>query len=150
VLVHFDWTDGKAYWQDGFTIWGENGIELLNGRLLYKINEVEYSAPIPRLKCEAVTQYSFFGAQESRQISGAVSYPFASKEQRGYVFYRIQLPKDQLCGSNCLNYVHYNLPVQFPYSETEQQIINGKYFFDDNLLQHYTNFFLKGYRDINS
>lgn len=148
VLVHFDWMDSKAYWQDGFTIMGEEGFELLNGVLLFKKDGVDYTAPIPRLKCELVTSYSMFGANESRQISGAVSYPYGSEHQRGYVFYRLQIQNERWVGSNILNYLHYSHPFQFPYDETEKRILNGN-IFNDNMKQHHTNFKLQAYRDAN-
>lgn len=148
VLVYFDWEDSKAYWQDGFTIWGEKNFELLNGILLYEKNGVEYTAPIPRLSCENVTTYNFFGVNESRQISGAVSYPYASENQRGYVFYRIQLPAEQWLGCNCFNYLHNHHPFKLPYVETEKQLLHGN-LFNNNMQQHYTNFELQAYRDAN-
>jgi hypothetical protein len=150
VLVHFDWMENKSYWQDGFTIMGEEGFELLNGVLLYNRNGTRYTAPIPRLKNEVVTSYSYFGAKESRQISGAVSFPFASERQRGYIFYHIQFSKDRLAGVNLFNYVHYNHPFQLPYDETEKRILNGSFIFKDNMKQQYTNFYLHIYRDTNN
>jgi hypothetical protein len=138
VIEYFNWIDSKAYWQDGFMIWNQAGIELLNGALLYQKNGVNYTARIPRLKCETVKKNSFFGLNDSRQISGAVSYPFQSEHQRGYIFYRIQFPKDQLISGNCLNYLHQDHPIQFPYVETEQRI--GNNIFSRNMQQHYTTY----------
>ncbi|MDF2541681.1 MAG: hypothetical protein K0S47_1399 [Herbinix sp.] len=149
VIVHFNWMENKAYWQDGFTIWGEDGFALLNGVLLYEKQGIEYSAPILRLKCEELTSYGWFGTNSSQQISGAVSYPFLSEHQRGYVFYRIQLPKEQLLGCNCFNYIHYIQPFQYPYVKTEDRILNGNYP-GDSMRQHYTNFELQTYRNIDN
>jgi hypothetical protein len=149
VIEYFDWNDRKAYWQDGFTIFGADDFELINGVLLFKKNGVDYTAPIPRLNCKYVTSYSMFGANESKKISGAVSFPFRSVYQRGYIFYCIKLPKEKWVGSNCFNYVHNSHPFQFPYDEIEQQILKGSLFFRDNLEQHYTNFFTQDYREAN-
>lgn len=137
VIEYFNWVDSKAYWQDGFTIWNQVGIELLNGALLYQKNGVNYTTRIPRLKCESVTTNSFFGSDESKRISGAVSYPFESEHQRGYILYRIQFPQDQIISGNCLNYLHQDHPIQFPYVETEQRIRN---LFSGNMQQHYTTY----------
>lgn len=150
ILVHFDWMEGNAYWQDGFTFWSEEGYELLNGVLLFNWNDIQYMAPIPRLNSKIVTSYSMFGAKESKQITGAVSFPFNSKHQRGYVFYRVQLAKDQWIGSNIFNYVHYVHPFQLPYEETEKRILSGSFFFKYNMDQHHTTYKMKAYRDANN
>jgi hypothetical protein len=147
MVVYFKWKKSAAFWQDGFTISGDNGMELLDGALLFQKKGVDYSAPIPRLKCQEVTTQSFFDTQESRKILGAVSYPFTSKDQRGFVIYRINIPKDILCVTNCLNYIHYNHPFLLPYVEVEKKILNG--FFDDNVKQAYVNFETQLYRDTN-
>jgi len=91
-----------------------------------------------------------FGTKESKQISGAVSFPFNSSRQRGYVFYHIQLPKDQWIASNIFNYVHYHHPFQLPYEETERRILSGNFFFKDNLDQHHTIHKMKAFRDANN
>jgi hypothetical protein len=140
IFVYFNWRDNKAYWQDGFTIFGLKGFELLNGTLLFQQNGIDYTAPIPRLKCQNVNSKNMFGSEESRQIFGAVSYPFHSEKQRGYVFYQLKLPDKPYAGGNCINYVHNRYPFQFPYAQTEKQIINGSYFFSDRVKQQYTNF----------
>ncbi len=149
VLMYLDWIDTKAYWQDGFTIWGEEGFELLHGVLLYEKKGVNYTAPIPRLSCEVLTSYSMFGADESRQISGAVSYPFGSQHQKGYVFYRLQLPKEQWIGCNGMNYIHYTHPLQIPYMKTEERLLNGTYFSGDKQI-HYSTFELEAARNANT
>lgn len=147
AFVCFMWKKGNAYWQDGFTIWGKTDFELLDGALLFHKNGNDYTAPIPRLKCEAVATNSWFGSEVSRQISGTVSYPFDSENQRGYIFYRIQLPTDQYFGVNCFNYMHNFYPFQFPYKQTENRIRSG--IFQNNIKQHYTNFDTKAYRNTN-
>jgi len=140
VIVHFNWMNQKVNWQDGFTIWGADKIDLLNGVLLYWKSQKEYTAPIPRLKCETAKLNSFFGEMESKQISGAVSYPFHSENQRGYIFYKYQLDEKNLYGRNCLNYIHYTQPFRFPYEETEKRIMLDM--FNDQIRQHFSD--LKG------
>lgn len=149
VFVHFNWKDKKAYWQDGFTIWGDESIDLLNGTLLYEKDSEEFYAPIPRIKCEEVTSYSMFVAEENRQISGAVNYPFGSNNQRGYVLYQVQLPEEQWITNNIMNYVHHSHPFQYPYKRTEELMLRGTYSFNDTLKQHYTLFEMQAFRDAN-
>lgn len=138
VVVYFDWMKQKVKWQDGFTIWGANGFELLDGVLLYRMKGEDYTAPIPRLKSESVTENSLFGKTESREILGAVSYPFRSENQRGYVFYKFKLKEDNVIGSNCLNYMHFTNPFQLPYEDTEKRITQN--IFNHHIKQHNTNF----------
>jgi len=83
VLVYFKWQKPKAFWNDGFTIWGVEGIELLDGKLFYQKDSINYEAPIPRLRNDSVTTSSmFFGASQYRHIMGGVCYPFGSENQR--------------------------------------------------------------------
>ena len=147
VFVHFMWKNGNAYWQDVFTIEGEKNFELLDGVLLFQKRGTDYTAPISQLKCEEVATNGWFGADVSRPISGTVSYPFASEKQRGYVFYRLQLPSEQYYGGNLFNYMHNSLPFQFPYKQAEDRIRMG--LFHNNMKQHYTNFDMKAYREEN-
>lgn len=135
VVVQFEWQDGKAFWDDGFTISVREPFELLDGKLLYEKKGTAYWAPIPRLRDEELTQ--------SCLISGGVSYPFGSERQRGYVFYRLQLPENQWSGATCLNYVHACTPLQIPYRKPEQKILEGI----REKEQHYSNFHLQAYRD---
>lgn len=147
VLEYFDWRDGKVFWNDGFTIWGSDRFELLDGYLLYKKAGEDYIASIPRLKCELVTSNnSFFGISQSYKITGGVSYPFGSDSQCGYVFYRFQLSESQCMGCNCLNYSHSTNPIVLPYIDAEQGILLGM----RNYEQHYTNFELHQYLDVNN
>lgn len=147
AIEYFQWIDRNAYWHDGFTIFGQDDFELLNGVLLFKKDGVDYTAPIPSLACEIVASKSMFNENVLKQISGAVSFPFHSDDQRGYIVYSVQLPKEKWIGSNCFNYVHYSHPFRFPYEDTEQQILKGSLLFRDNLQQHYTNIKTQAYRE---
>lgn len=145
VIISFIWKEGNAYWQDGFTVWGEDDFEVLDGVLLFHKNGTDYMTPIPRLKYEAVTTKGLFSSTASRQLSGAVSYPFHADNQRGYLFYRILLSPERYYGGNCFNYMHNTSPFHFPYKKTENRIQSG--IFQASIKQHYTNFDTKAYRD---
>ena len=149
VIEYFDWGDSKAYWQDGFTLSGEEGIELLNGVLQYQMNNTDFIASIPRLTCETITTNGWFGANTQRQISGAANYPFGSTRQRGYVFYRVQLQDDRWISVNFLTYIHNKHPFKFPYSKTEERLTSGNFMSNDNRKQHYTTFQMQAFRDSN-
>ncbi len=145
VLVYFKWQKPKAFWNDGFTIWGEEGIELLEGKLFCKKNNTNYESPIPRLKNDFVTTSSMlFGASQSRQITGGVCYPFGSENQRGYVFYRLSLPEENGIVANCINYLHSTSLVTLPYNYAEQKILSGQ----REYMQYYTTYDLKKYQDM--
>lgn len=148
IIEHFDWMDNKAYWQDGFTIENSLDTELINGILLYDRDGVNYSAPIPRLEQEVITSNNWFnGLYEKKQISGAVNFPFRTNHQRGYVFFKINLPEEQLAGSNILNYLHFSHPVRLPYEESADRIsMSG--FVNDGIKQHYTNYDTKFSKDM--
>ncbi|MGL5380558.1 hypothetical protein [Clostridium sp.] len=144
VIEHFNWKDGHAYWNDGFRISSSANIELINGNLLYENKGANYSASIPRLSNEIIPTNNIFGFEnENDIISGAINYPFGSINQRGYVFYKLDISNDIVLGSNLLNYTHYNNPFRIPYSEPE----NENLMFNDKLKQHYTNFRTKAYID---
>lgn len=66
VLVYFKWQKPKAFWNDGFTIWGEEGIELLDGKLFCQKDNTNYEAPILRLKNNFVTTKSMFFEQDNQ------------------------------------------------------------------------------------
>ncbi len=146
AIEYFQWISGSAYWHDGFTISSLENLELINGRLLYEKNGTSYSAAIPRLKNEMVSQSDWSGYEyQSSKVSGAVNYPFGSDRQRGYVFYKLNIRKNVWLGSNLLNYIHYSNPFRSPYEETERKNL----MFNDKLRQHYTNFRTKAYREAN-
>lgn len=144
VVVYFQWNQNKAIWNDGFRIWGEDGFTLIDGNLLCEQKGKDVIAPINRLSCGTVTTSSmFFGEQQSRQITGTICFPFHSKHQRGYVFYKMQLPEDYWLGSNCMNYVHFSQPIQLPFAYADQRILSGTC----EVKQHYVIFYLQQYRE---
>jgi hypothetical protein len=146
VLEYFDWTDGRAYWQDGFSISGEECMELVDGKLIYDKDGIEYIAPIPRLTFGSVMVNNFFfGGRSNLQISGGVSYPFGTNHQRGYVLYRALLNEGTMYISNNMTYIHYSYPLKFPYTESVQDLMN----WNSGSVQHYSNYALKAYLDEN-
>lgn len=145
VLIYFNWQNPKAFWNDGFTIWGEEGIEILDGKLFYQKDNTDYEAPIPRLKYDFVTSgNSFFGVKQSKQITGGVCYPFGSENQRGYVFYRLSLPEEKGIVPSYINYLHSPNPVVLPYIYAEKKILSGQ----REYKQHNTIYQLKKYQDM--
>lgn len=146
AIEYFQWLSGSAYWHDGFTISSLERLELINGRLLYEKNGTSYSAAIPRLKHEMVSQSDWFGYEDQAQkIAGAVNYPFGSDKQRGYVLYKLDIRKNVWTGCNIFNYIHYSNPFRSPYEETERKNL----MFSGKLRQHSTNFRTKAYRKAN-
>ncbi|MEG0308490.1 MAG: hypothetical protein RR636_11130 [Clostridium sp.] len=136
-IKYFYWQDGSAYWNDGFTISGSAPVEVIAGNLLYEKDGINYSADIPRLKCDIVSETGWLESGCRREkITGAVNYPFGSKDQRGYVFYELELGKDVVHGGIVFNYIHHRNPFIAPYEETEMKNL----FFSDIQRQLYTNF----------
>lgn len=136
-LNHFQWKNGSAYWHDGLTISGSAPLELVGGSLLYEKDVVDYSANIPRLKSDMVSETDWFGYNNAREkITGAVNYPFGSKNQRGYVFYELILGKDTVYGCIGFNYIHHKNPIIIPYEKTEEKNL----IFSDIKKNLYTNF----------
>ncbi|MBD5642370.1 hypothetical protein HYH96_00415 [Clostridium botulinum] len=146
AIEYFQWLGGSAYWHDWFTISGSERLELIDGRLLYEKDETSYSATIPRLKNEMISQSDWSGYEsQPEKIAGAVNYPFGSDRQRGYVFYQLDIRKDVWTGCNILNYTHYSNPFRSSYGETERKNL----MFSNKLRQHSTNFRTKAYREAN-
>ncbi len=139
-IEYFDFGEDGPYWQDGFAINNTYHLELINGSLLYESEGVDYSARIPRLSGELITSTDIFGQEiQERKITGAINYPRNTKNQRGYVFYKINIPEGTLVGNNIVNYMHYSHPFRVPYTEIEKQNLS----FTSKLKQHGGNFTTK-------
>ena len=137
AIEYFDWGEEGPYWQDGFTISNTWPLEVINGKLLYESDGINYYAEIPRLKGNMVISTDIFGYErQDNKITGVINYPYKSKDQRGYVFYKINISEGTITGANIVNYIHYNHPFRIPYTEIE----NENLMFSDNLRQHVTNF----------
>lgn len=134
ILNYFCWQEGGAYWNDGFIIKNTQDMELVSGALLYSKNGVNYAAQVPRLTCEAKTREDwFFGSSIDQMISGGVCYPFGAKEQRGYIFYRLNLDHDWVNGNEMFNYAHAAIPFEMPFEYAEQGMLTGKRRFQQHL-----------------
>ncbi|MDU5105910.1 hypothetical protein [Clostridium sp.] len=142
-IEYFNWGDKGPYWQNGIEINNFYSLDLINGRLLYKIEDTEYFSKIPRLSGGAVISGDIFGVQNKvNQITGAINYPHESKSQRGYVFYKINIPEGGIAGNNIVNYKLSNHPFRIPYTDIEKKNLS----FSNKLRQHVTTFETK---DIN-
>lgn len=154
VMQYFTWQGGSPVWQDGFLISGENKTEdkeIVSSGLFYEQQGIKYIAGFPRLVCDKFTQYTMFGPDYSVMIAGALSYPFGSEKQGGYVLYRypIDADSDQFVSHALFSYVHLVSPLRIPYARTEDLILNGAYAFEDRLQQHYTVYDSLAYRKSN-
>lgn len=154
VMQYFKWLGGNPVWQDGILISGEtkaNDKEIISSSLFYNKKGTEYIANFPRLVCDRITQNTMFGMDYSVMIVGALSYPFDSKDQGGYVLYRYTVGADSdiYVTQATFSYVHFLSPLHIPYTRTEDLILSGAYTFEDRLQQHYTNYESLAFRDIN-
>lgn len=140
AIEYFNWGEGGPYWQDGFEVTNTWPLELINGKLLYDKDGINYCAKIPRLSGGMVTSIDIFGDErQEEKITGAINYPYKSQKQRGYIMYKIVIPEGTITGANLVNYMHYNHPFRIPYVEVEKKSL----MFSDKLRQHYTNFSTK-------
>ena len=140
TIEYFNWGEEGSYWQNGFAISNTWPLELVNGKILYEKDGINYFAEIPRLNGGIIKSINVFGDErQDNKITGAINYPYNSKKQRGYIFYKIGIQKGTISGANIVNYINYNHPFRIPYTEIEKENI----MFSDNLRQHYTNFTIK-------
>lgn len=154
VMQYFTWEGGTPLWQDGLLIAGENKAEdkeIVSSGLFYEKKGTRYIADFPRLVCDRYTYNSFFGEDYSIVISGALSYPFGSEKQGGYVLYRytVETDSDIFSSHAYFSYVHLSNPLRIPYAKTDDLIMRGAYTFYDELQQHYTTYDSLAYRERN-
>lgn len=147
ILHRFRWISGDAYWQDGVNIWAANNVselELINGALLYDKGGTEYSSGFPRLESGFMESESlFFGTSVDYRITGLISYPFGSENQRGYILYKVRLPDGYINGAASMDYVHWPHPFRVPYEDTGLSMGRGRYSMNGTFRQHYTNFTMR-------
>lgn len=126
ILNYFQWIKGKAYWNDGFDTFYQSPERLVEGRLLYTKNNVEYAAPIPRLTVGKlmVQRDMDMGYDNMSAIYGGVSYPFSSENQRGYVLYVVDSETPETAWSY-FSYIHFENPLRLPNFPPEQILLNG-------------------------
>jgi hypothetical protein len=152
VMQYFKWKGGQPIWQDGILISGETEADdkqIISSGLFYSKRGTEYTADFPRLICDRMTQHSMFGTYYPVLITGALSYPFGSEEQGGYVLYRytVMTDSDIFDTYNIFSYVHLLSPLRIPYIRTEDMILNGGYTFEDMLQQHDTYYESMSYKE---
>jgi hypothetical protein len=145
VMQYFTWKGGNPVWQDGILISGETKADdkqIISSGLFYSKKGTEYTANFPRLICDKITRNTMFGIDNSVLIAGALSYPFGSENQGGYVLYRytVMADSDIYATHAIFNYVHSSNPLRIPYANTEDLILSGAYTFIDELQQHYTSY----------
>ncbi|NLB21126.1 MAG: hypothetical protein GX829_10005 [Clostridium sp.] len=145
VMQYFSWISGSPVWQDGITIpiaYDANKAKLVSSGLFYEKKDVEYAMPFPRLTLDEFESTYMFETSQNKIIVGALSFPFISKNERGYVLYRYTINGDSnlYLTFSTLNYAHNENPTFIPYEKTENQMLNGAYFFDDNQVQLYTTY----------
>lgn len=141
IMHYYNWTGGKAHWQDGITISVESeveNIEIVSSGLFYRKNGILFTADFPRLINEDVTVSSMLGTYRHTLIRGAFSYPFDSEDQGGYVLqrYKVLSDTDVFSTHSAFTYAHQTNPIHIPYKRTENAMLNGGYNFVDELQQH--------------
>lgn len=140
AIEYFNWGEEGPYWQYGFSVSNTWPLELISGRLLYEIEDVSYYAKIHRLRGGLVTSNDIFGDErQENKITGVMNYPSKSKDQRGYVFYKINIQEGTMAGTNIVDYMNYTHPFRIPYEDVEKKNL----IFSNNLRQHVTNFMTK-------
>ena len=154
IMQYFTWEGGRPIWQDGILISGETEADdkqIISSGLFYSKRGTEYTADFPRLVCDQMTQDAMFGTYYPVLISGALSYPFGSEDQGGYILYRyrVRVDNDIYHTYADFRYVHLSSPLHIPYTRTEDLILSGAYTFVDMLQQHYTNYESLSFRKIN-
>lgn len=140
AIEYFDWGNEGPYWQDGFEIGNSRPLELINGRLLYESEDRDYYASIPRLEGGVIIGKNILGYEsQGERITGVINYPYNSTNQRGYVFYKINIHENIIAGNNIVNYKHLSHPFRVPYVEIEKQNLS----FSNNMRQHVVTFSTK-------
>ncbi len=145
VMESFAWKEGQPVWQDGILISGETKTkdkQIIGSGLFYSTKGTKYTANFPRLVCGKMAQDTFFGPERAVSIAGALSYPFGSKDQSGYVLYRytVMADSDKYVTQSLFNYMHLSNPLRIPYAKTEDLILSGTFVSADELQQHYTSY----------
>ncbi len=153
VMHYFTWEGGNPVWQDGILISGETETDdkqIISSSLFYSKRGTVYTADFPRLICDKLTQNTMFGTYYPVLITGALSNPFGSEDQGGYVLYRytVKTESDIYVTHSNLSYAHLSNPLHIPYTKTEDLILSGAYTFEDRLQQHYTNYESLALREI--
>ncbi len=107
--------------------WGDE--TLLQGRVLYDLDGVTYSAPYATLEREAVTRSTFFGVSTGDCISASYSLPKTGGQFRGYLMYATERGPlsdrgiDTYVSGNA-NLYHQTTWLIYPYSKITDSVTN--------------------------
>jgi len=139
MLNHFRWQGRSVFWHDGIGVRGdaEPELEIVRGRLLYEKNGETNVSAFPRLNIQNVEHRIVFGSAVETRVSGVVSFPLFTENQRGYILTR-QQGQERFLVAYLFEYVHNAHHFQLPYRKTEQRMIDGEFFMSRRLMQVYT------------
>lgn len=149
VMQYFNWQTNKfftvkPYWQEAIEIWGSEESspkEIIGQGLFYTKKGKDYLGDYPRLSMEEIESSNFFGTYTSSPILGGFSFPFGSKDQGGYVFYKQKIDAERgYIASGTLNYYHSQMPFKLPYERIEEKLGKGHYWMSNKVKQHYTTY----------
>jgi hypothetical protein len=135
ALEYFRWKYSKAYWNDGFVIWGDGTAKYLDGKLAYDTKGGTYFSNLLEAG-EPIERWDIDGLNQTIGVTGGVSYPFGTDEHRGYVLVEFRHEELQP-GYITFNYCHFNTPLRFPFDYPKNMIENQR----ADFLQHYETFF---------
>lgn len=134
VVEHFNWKTPKAFWRDEIEISATVPLGIICGKLIYEEDGKSLISPMKDFKIKRFSEWDELGYTNPEEpIVGAVTYPFKSKNNRGYIFYRLEWEKEMWNIGNLVNYTHYNNPIRVPYRETGAI----KPMFNEKMQQHH-------------
>lgn len=123
AIVHFAWNDpSKRFWEDGLRVESRGKYGLVDGRLLYTKQSVDYSATMPKLSYGLV-ESNYGQSTHVEAITAAVNFPDNVQNQRGYVAYM-----GSIWGGVGTRFYYYHAPpgLRLPYVEAYQKILATK------------------------
>lgn len=127
IIEYFEYPDNLEIFQDGFVNDCYETVNLVDGALLYEIEDTTFITSIPRLSDEEkYTEDWMYGRVYEKRISGAISYPSGAAKKRGYVLGKIQRLEVEKIVSHYMSYAHSKSRFQFPYAYIEDEIRNGR------------------------
>ena len=124
VAMSYRWAEGASYWNDGFVMYGSQGIRLVGGKLFWEEDGESVQAAMPRLRNEWVVANSFMGSESYEAILGGMTYPLGSANQGGLVLYQ-WIPNERIDLFTLFDFNHRLSPVQLPYCQPEDEILQG-------------------------
>lgn len=148
AINYFNWRKNNAFWNDLLSISCNNNIELIDGKIIFTKDNINYTSDfINKLFDKNIMIYSF---NDEIQNFEYISYPFNTKNHRGYIFYKINLPKIenssmyQISNNSSILYYHATNPFTFPYKDKYERMNSTTYIFH----RYISNYIIKN-NDIN-